>query len=144
MESQNNQTPKIFKGILFSIISLVIFYLANTIIALLLSLIFSLLLEIPVVGNLINFFLKIGDNTLDAFVLAISVLISYMITSAFVGVADKEAPTRKLVLKILGIACIALNVIFLIFNLISGEPVYANLVMLLAGIGFIRSGNNEI
>lgn len=144
MENQNNQTPKIFKGILFSIISLVIFCLANTVAVVLLSLIFSLLLEIPVVGNLINLFLKIGDNTLDSFVLTISVFISYMITRAFVGVADKEAPTRKLVLKILGIACIAFNVIFLIFNLIGREPVYANLVMILAGIGFIHSGNNEI
>lgn len=129
--------PSILKAVLFSLLALVIFYLVSEVLGLILSLIFAVMLMIPIIGNLAELLFKArGDDPASA-ILYFYLVAAYFITISILERIVKSIPTRKLATKLLGIYLIALNITFFILNLLGDGAAWVNVGFIIAGIAFI-------
>lgn len=134
------QKPEVGKAILFSIVGLAAFYICYFVLALLLGLLFALLLNIPVLKNIIAFLFRLRGDTPDALVTIAAVYVSYSAIIWMLGRFCDIQETLFLSHRILGIILLVLNVLFLLVNISSGNSFFPNIVVGIAGFIMFLKG----
>lgn len=141
--AESSKKANVLLSILFSVVSILGFYLLDGIIAIALGFAIYFLVEVPLVGVLMEWLLSIGGNTADSFVITISLICSYVFISMFISRLGKNEKTQKLAQSIMGVGLIILNVIFLISNLSTNDAVLSNILMIITGITLFVKGKQS-
>jgi len=139
-EGNNRGFFAVFTSILFSILGLFEFYLIYGVITLISGLLFILISNIPIVSTLVEWLFRIREDTPAVFAMLFGVTLAYVGTMATLG-HIKES-TQKLALMIMGISLVAMNIFYLILNLVYHETIFINIVMSIAGIIIFVKGKN--
>lgn len=116
----------------------IIFGLTNLII----SLVFWLLLYIPILSSIVEWWFRIGENTPDMVAMFVAVMVAYICTNITATHIIKKTETRKLTLTLSGIYLIVFNAIFIIINLKYNDAILANVLLGIAGIAILYKGKN--
>lgn len=138
-----NKAKSIFLSVVFSVIGLLEFYMIYGLGILIVGLLFLVISYIPILSAIVNWLLRIGENTPDAFAIMIAGFLAYFGTMATGEHIIKEKKTLKLTLMLMGILLAALNAIFLIVNLLYSDAILVNIILAFAGIVIFITGKNE-
>lgn len=130
-----NEKPQTGKSILLSILALVVFFFSYIAVASILSVIFALLLQVPVISSILGFLFASRGDSPDILSIVIGVVAAYNLVVWMFGWVHKSSlASENLSLRITGTAILVLNIIFLIINLGEGTPFLGNIVCAVAGI----------
>lgn len=141
----NTETkPSVFKAVFFSLITLIAFYLLTEIIGLILVFIFSILLSIPIISNLILLLFEMRGDGPNTFILCTYLAIGYFCTISALDRIVKSVSTRKLTIKLLGIYLVVLNVVFLIANIVIDGAWGMNIGFIITGFVFMCKSTKYI
>lgn len=136
MRSQTK--PPILKSIFLSFIALIVFYLLCVITGTILFIISSILLMIPIIANLLNYFV---EERGDGFAIVIPVFyltVAYFLTVSLHDRIIKFVPTKKLTMKLLGIYLVVLSSIAFLLNILGDGPWGISIGTIIAGVAFIN------
>lgn len=136
--------PSVFKAVFFSLITLIAFYLLTEIIGLILVFIFSILLSIPIISNLIALLFEVRGDGPNTFIQYAYLAIGYFCTISVLDRIVKSVSTRKLTIKLLGIYLIVLNVVFLIANIVIDGAWGMNIGFIITGFVFMCKSTKYI
>ena len=136
--------PKVFKAIITSLLAYAIFSAVYFIVYLIFGLAIDFLLEIPVIGWLIDLLFFFRGDTPDMMLSLLSPGIAYLVTMAAQLKINKETPTRGLSCILLGIFIMLLHIVSLIINLIYGDGIFKNIIQAIAGFFIFSSGLGEL
>ena len=126
-------TPKVFKAILTSVLGSCIFFLSYLLSYLIVGGILYLLSEIPIIGNLVDLLFYFRGDSPDLMLSLLCPAVAYgatIITQEFI---NNDAPTRGLSCLLIGVGIVLLQVICLVLNLYYGEGVWTNIVLIITG-----------
>lgn len=133
-----NIKPSIPKSILIAIISLIVFGIADIIGVVIFSLIYGLLLEIPIINDILIWsFNMVNGSPVDA-TLIFSTVIAYFALGFCADKLTKNEKTALLAKKIGCIFIIGLNILSLLINIFYGDNIFANIITALYGIAFLH------
>lgn len=142
MNNKENK-PTVWKAILYVFPCMAVFFLARTLLTLLISLAGFILSKIPILGNLLSFTLNVRGDNISSLAIIISVFVAYFITTFTQDKMMKDAPTHKLSRRILGVI-IALNHLFaLIVNISEGGYYPTNIFCIIASLAFVFCNKDE-
>ena len=137
---ETKEKANAFLAIIFSLLAFLGFYLVSSITSGILALIFYFLVKIPLLKTLISWFLEVREDTLDGFILAISLVVAGILIHWLVTHLGKNERTQKVALSIFGMLLTILNIFFLVINLIAGNAIYVNILVVVVGISFFSTG----
>lgn len=121
-------------GIFFlAVIAIAVFYLVYTLCAFLGSLVFTLFLKIPVLSTLLGWLFKARGDSPGLFVVFASAFIAFYISMAALEYISKSEDIRAKASKLAGSILLVANIVFLVLNIIWGNPVFPNVVIGVAG-----------
>lgn len=129
-----DNTVKIGNAITHSVIGIFVFYIAYTLAMFIVGGIVTIILYIPLIGELFALILRYGDNTASSFTIVVSVIIAFFSSFIYIAHFTKNDATASRALTIWGIFMIAFNVLNLIINLFSGNAFFINAIMALSGV----------
>ncbi|MBR2478955.1 MAG: hypothetical protein IKB47_00940 [Clostridia bacterium] len=136
----HKQRPNVLLAIIFAILAIIIVYSCSAIILTLALLVVRAITSIPLFSFLTNVF---SNSFLIEILYGIcAYLACYTVVFVFEK-AIKKKPTKNLSLMIAGIALIAINVLFLIVNLIFGASILTNIALGTAGFVLICGGMDK-
>lgn len=136
--------PHIFKAILFSLLSLIVFGLAYILTFLIVGGIIYLLTLIPIVNKLIGWLFYIRGDTPNSMLILLSTIIAYVVTTEIHERIIKDDPTTGLSCILTGSYIALLQIASLIINIMYGDPFFINIVQIIAGISLIVHGKNTM
>lgn len=136
--------PNVFKSILFSILSFLVFFLSFLISSFAILFVFGILSRIPIVNTLLGWFFKSRGDTPSLLTLFLSAVISYVATTSLVEKISKETATGGLSLVLSGSYILIIQSISLIINIVSGGPFIINIVLIVSSISLIVRGKNNL
>ncbi|MBO4978802.1 MAG: hypothetical protein J6D16_00175 [Clostridia bacterium] len=143
---QNIKKTNIAKSVLvslpLSVLGLLEFYIVDVIIVLIVSLIFLLISYIPILNILVEWTMRMGENTPDMFAMCAGVTIAYFVLKETVSRILKKIETQKFTFMFTGLLLILLNIVFLIDNLTRNDAILANILLIIAGIVTFCKGRN--
>ena len=134
------QKPEAGKSALFSIIGVVAFYISYFVLGLLLALFFGLLVNIPIIKNIVAFLFHLRGDSPDILVVLASTAFSYSGVGWMLGRFCDKPETLYLSRRILGIILLVMNILFLIINISEGNSFFPNIVVGVAGLIMFFSG----
>lgn len=138
-----NNKPNIFKSILFVIPCFFAFLLSQVLSAIILSGIFIILNAIPIIGNILEFIVKMRGEPLTITITLISISIAYYLTTFIQDKMIKVAENKKLSRKILGVIIAIIHLLSLIINITSKGNILANIISFIAGLVFIFNNDEQ-
>lgn len=138
----NTQKPEVGKAILFAIVALVAFYICYFVLALGISLVFGLLMEIPVIGGLVEHLFRVRGDSPGILAVLLAAGVAYSAVMWIIGRFCDIKPTENLTMKIAGILLLAFNILFLIINITGGQAVFPNIVIGIAGVIMLFKGRS--
>ena len=136
--------PKVFKAILTSVLAFIIFSVVYFLVYFICGLVVNLLLEIPVIGRLIDLLFFFRGDTPDMALSILSPGIAFFVTMAAQEKLHKDAPTKGLSCVLLGIIIVLLHIVSLFVNLIYGNGIFKNIVQIIAGFIIFSNGMGEL
>lgn len=136
--------PKIFKAILTSVLAFIIFFVVYFLVYIICGLAIDLLLGIPVIGWLIDLLFFFRGDSPKLVLSLLSPGVSYWVTIIIQEKISKDAPTMGLSCILLGVGVALLQVLSLVLNLIYGESIWTNIVLIITGCIFLFNGIGEI
>lgn len=142
MNKRENK-PIIWKAIIFTVPCGLIFLFSRILSSLLVGLLGVLISKIPLLGNLLNFFLVQRGDNLSTFAITISVVVAYFLTTFIQSKMMKDAPTNILSRRILGVIIALIHILSLIVNISVGNSFFANVICIIASLTFMFSKNIE-
>ncbi len=128
------ELKSILTAIPLSVAGLAEFYLVHVITALIVAFIWVILSYVPVLNIISAWFMNKADNTPDGFALAVGAMAAYGVLSMTADRIVKNEEAKKITFMIIGALLVALNIIFLVINLVNHDSCMANLTLILAGI----------
>lgn len=142
MNNKENK-PAVWKAILCAFPCMAVFFLARTLLTLLISLAGFILSQIPILEKLLSFTLNVRGDNISSLAIIISVFVAYFITTFTQDKMMKDAPTHKLSRRILGVI-IALNHLFALIVNISEAGYYpTNIFCIIASLAFVFCNKDE-
>lgn len=129
-----DNSVKMGNAIIHSVIGIFVFYIAYTLAMFIVGGIVTIILYIPLIGDLFSLILRYGDNTASSFTIVVSVIIAFFSSFIYIEHFTKNDATASRALTIWGIFMIAFNVLNLIINLFSGNALFINAIMALSGV----------
>ena len=132
---EKEEKPNIFLAIVFSLLSIFCFFVAETIIIFLIALILLILSKIPVINvvvNLItNWLSRIYDSFVDRLTVVTAVTLSVQVINWLIEKFTSNGKTQDLIRVISGVGIMLLNVAFLIINIINGDSILGNILSII-------------
>ena len=128
-----NKAKDIILSILLSIVWLAGFYLITFLALLIIVPIFVFILELPVMSTIVNLLFSWADAYISDFVYGLSAFLAIAAIRRLAEKIIKNENIHSLSLKISGLSVVTLNAIFLIVNIIVGNPVIANVIFAISG-----------
>ena len=117
-------------GLFFlAIITIVVFYLVYALCAVLSSFLFVFLLKIPVINTLLGWLFKARGDSPGLFVICASAFIAFFVSMAALEYISKSEENRQKSSKLAGGILLVANIVFLVLNIIWGNPVFPNVVI---------------
>ena len=141
-QRRSNHIKSILSSVPLSVVGLLEFYLVHGITALGIALIFVIVSYIPVLNIISDWLMRKADNTPDMFAICFGLTIAYIVLAETVKRIIKNKETQKFTLMFTGICLTALNVIFLIVNLVHHDAFLVNILIAIAGVAFFYKGKN--
>lgn len=138
-----SETPKKSKAVWFAILSFVIFYAIYCVTALLSGILASFLVHLPLLGSLLASFLTSRGDTLSSFISTLCSVVSFFSTSAILEAMSKDPVLYRVSSRYLGISLIVVNVLFALSNLLANVSIWANFMIIAAGILFVYTAKNS-
>ena len=142
MNEKPNKLKSILASIPLSILGALEVHLIYGLTILIISLVFWLISYIPILSTLVGWLLHLGDNTPDGFAMFVATVVAYVGFTATAECIIKKVETQKLTLILTGIFLTVSNVIYVIINLIYGDPILGNVLLAIAGIVIFFKGKN--
>lgn len=142
-DKATKKKPNAVLSVIFSIISLISFYISYGIINGVLSLIVYFLIKVPVLKILLKWIISAREDTLDGFILTMALFFSLMFIYWLISRITKNEGTMKLTMSIFGVLLIVLNTLALIGSIISNGELYSYIVAIIAGIFFLYQGRKN-
>lgn len=139
--SQNEDTRNIGRAILSAIVGGLVFGVVFIAIRVVVAHLINFLSSIFLFEWLIDRFLDFRGESPDMFCCIVAAIVGVLLSMLVIIKISKSDLTYSLSGKILGITLILLHAISLVINLIIGEPVFPNIVQLMAGIILISFAN---
>ena len=136
--------PKVFKAILTSILAFIVFALVYIAAYLIFGGLILLLSKIPLIGSLVDLIFYFRGDSPDLMLSLLCPGIAYIVTMATQAAVNKDAPTRGLCSILLGVGIVLLQAVSLVLNLIYGESIWTNIVLIITGCIIFSSGYGEI
>lgn len=136
--------PKVFKAIITSIVAFAVFSAVCFLVYFICGLAINLLLEIPVIGWLIELLFFFRGDSPDMVLSILSPGVAFFVTMTIQEKINKEAPTRGLSCVLLGIFIVLLHIVSLIINLIYGDGIFKNIIPIIAGCIIFSGGMGEL
>ena len=137
---RTNEKPEVGKAILFAFVALIAFYLCYFLLATVLVLIFSLLLNIPIIGDLINYLFRVRGDAPDILAVLLAAGLAYGAVTWMIARFCDNKPTESLTHYVAGGLIVALAILFLVINIINGSRIIPNIICGIAGVIMIISG----
>ena len=135
--NEREHKPIIWKAILCVIPCFAIFFLAQTLLFLLLLIAGYIMCEIPILGNLLNFLFSGRGDNISPFSTIISIFVAYCITTFIQGKMMKDATTLTLSRIILGVIISTYHTVLFTVNLSGGGYYLLNIFCIIAALGFM-------
>lgn len=133
------EKPEIGKSVLFCIAGLIAYWLLLLVVGFILSLLFWLLLKIPVIKHLIALLFHLRGDTPDALVRLIAVIVAYSVVVWMLSRFCDLKSTEVLSLKLCGIVLFFFSFLFLIINIVVDNEIIVNVYSAIAAcIMFLR------
>ncbi|MBO5047415.1 MAG: hypothetical protein J6D19_03285 [Clostridia bacterium] len=133
-KEHTNKLTSVLASLLWSILGLLGIYLVYGIAVLAFSLVLVILSYIPIVSILVEWLFRVREDTPVMFAMCFGTAIACIALTEIAKRIIKNEKTRKRSLMLTGIFLTALNVMFLIINLISRTAILANILLAIAGI----------
>lgn len=133
MEEKRSVGRAIISAIAGGIVFGVIFFVIRVLVALLIN----LLSEVPLLGWMIDRFLKLRGESPDMFCCVLAAVVGLFLSLQVMVKISKSNSTLSLSAKIVGISMIVIHLLSLVLNLTCGEPVFPNIIQAIAGILYI-------
>ena len=133
-QERSNNVKQVLASIPLSVLGLLVTYLVYGITTLAIALVFVILSYIPIVSAIVEWLLRAGDNTPDMYAMFFGTVIAYMVLTETAKRIINNEETRRRSLRLTGIVLTALNVVFLIINLISRAAILPNVLLAISGI----------
>ena len=133
-KEHTNKLTSVLASLLWSILGLLGIYLVYGIAVLAFSLVLVILSCIPIVSILVEWLFRVREDTPVMFAMYFGTTIACIALTEIAKRIIKNEKTRKRSLMLTGIFLTALNVMFLIINLISRTAILANILLAIAGI----------
>lgn len=133
------------KMVLSYLISVITFIVLDIISVLALSLIFSILLLIPVIGSVVSLIFSLRGDSAAMLTLVISIAISSVLTNKVIFALEKYNHLHQRVTFCgVGITLIIIGVAFAVLKLINqtGNPILNNILWVIVGVYFFFKGRN--
>ena len=141
--NKREHKPIIWKAILCVIPSFAIFFLAQSLLFLLLLIVGYIICRIPVLGDLLSFLFLVRGDGISPFATIISIFAAYFITTFIQGKMMKDAPTITLSRRILGVILSTYHTFLLTANLSGGGYYLINIFCIIAALGFMFLNKDE-
>ena len=125
------------RAIISAIAGGLIFGVAFFVIRVLAALLINLLSEVPLLGWLIDRFLKLRGESPDMFCCVVAAVVGFFLSLQVMVKVSKSNSTLSLSAKLVGICMIVIHLLSLVLNLTYGEPIFPNIIQTIAGIGYI-------
>lgn len=142
-ETQKKKFDKL-KSILASIplsaLGFIEVYLIYTVIVLAIALVFGIILNIPILSTLFEWFFKIREDTPDMFAMFLATTAAYYLFKSTVEHIIKNIETQRFTMMLTGIYIILLNIKNLIINLSNNDAILANIMLSVLGIIIFYKG----
>lgn len=136
MNYENSKKPVVLKSVFLALLLFVLFYVAFIILSIVLSLIINLILAIPILNDLLSWFVNVANAYLPEAVSIISTVLSFFVVGLCSTKLSKNEATANLSVKIVCIALIVLNILALILNIFYKESILTNVVIILYSFAF--------
>ena len=141
--NEREHKPIIWKAILWVIPCFAIFFLTQTLLFLSLLVAGYAMCEIPVLGNFLNLLFSGSGDNISSFSTFISIFAAYFITTFTQGKMIKDALTRTLSRRILGIILAIYHTFVFAINVFGGGYYIINIFCIIAALGFMFHNKNE-
>lgn len=128
-------TEKINGGKL--VLSLLTYLLGTVIILLLTSLIVAIIIKLPILSSIAEFFNSDASSILPIIPYIVSALVPYLISDK---INENSERTHKLATFVFGIIVLSIQGLSLIVNVIFGTFTFINIIGIIIGIVFIMNG----
>jgi hypothetical protein len=142
-QEKTNIIGSILASIPLSVLGLLEFYLIYGITLLVVSFVFWIISYIPILNILVEWLLRLGENTPDMFAMMVAVTLAYFGTVATTARIVKKEKTLKFTLILMGICLLLLNAIFLIINSIYHDAILINIILSIVGVVIIYKGKTK-
>lgn len=139
-----NEKPKVFTAILLAILGFFSFALSYLLSYFVLGGIVYGLSKIPLLGKLFDFIFFLRGDSPDLMLSLLCPGIAYMATIAILNALTKSNSTMGLSCIIIGVCIMLLQAIALVINLVYGEGIWKNIVLIIAGFMLLSSGSGNI
>ena len=139
--NEREHKPIIWKAILCVVPSFAIFFVAQSLLFLLLLIAGYMISKIPILGNVLNILFSGRGDNMSPFATIISIVAAYFITTFIQGKMMKDAPTITLSRIILGVILEIMHIFLLVVNLFGGGYYLLNIFCIIAALGFMFSNN---
>lgn len=127
------EKPKYFISIISTISALVVFLIAYLLANLILAFLVNLMLDLPIVGFLLNRLLFFRGDSTSSFVVTFAALIAAAATLFLIIKIAPHEPTYRLTCTITGVIIMVIHALSAIINLVTGAGIWANLMQFIAG-----------
>lgn len=124
-------------GIFLGLLS---FYGAFLISTIVLSVIINLLSALPLIGGLLEFFFRVRGDSPSMMIAVISGMVAFYACLLVIERISKNETNLNKNCKVVGTVLIAVNVVCFVLNLVYGNPIISNIVIVAAGL-FIRNNS---
>lgn len=135
-----SKAKSILVSIPLSALGFIEVYLIYTVIVLAIALVFGIILNIPILSTLFEWFFKIREDTPDMFAMFLATTAAYFLFKSTVEHIIKNIETQRFTMMLTGIYIILLNINNLIINLSNNDAILANVMLSVLGIILFYKG----
>lgn len=135
-----NEKANVLKAILASVAGFFIFHIAYILAILIFGIIISTLQIIPIVSGLFDLLIAIRRETPDVSAMLLATLIAYYLAKEIIKSVAKSRKTIGLSSIIAGLLLLIVYSLALFANIVYGNPILANILIIVSGFLLFNSG----